>query len=330
MSARRALITGITGQDGSFLAELLLAKGYEVTGMIRGALEASLGASDHLRDEVKLVRGDLADHESLARAVIHVQPDELYHLAAPSFAPTSWDHPANTIAVIGGATATLLQAVRDHSRDTRVFVASSAAIFGAAPESPQREDTPCRPDTPYAAAKLLAHELTGMMRAHDEIFACSGILYNHESERRPTSFVTRKITRAAAEIKLGLSQTLKLGDLDAVRDWSFAGDVVEGARLTLQQPHPDDYVFASGEGHTVAELAAVAFGCLGLDAEQYVEVDPSLQRSREATPRVGDASRAREQLGWKPTLTFEQLIARMVDADLSDLQASARGAQPRP
>jgi GDPmannose 4,6-dehydratase len=325
MSARRALITGVTGQDGSFLAELLLEKGYVVVGAVHGRPTDPLGCSDHLRGQLSLVSVDLERPESLRAAVAQTQPEELYHLAAPSFMPASWQRPAQTVTMIAGATATLLEAVRDHSPHTRVFVASSGAIFGSAPESPQREDTPCRPETPYAAAKLLAHHLTGMMRAHSGIFACSGILYNHESERRPTSFVPRKITRAAAEIKLGLAEAVKLGDVHAIRDWGFAGDMMQGAWLSLQQEHPADYVFATGIGHTVAELAEIAFGRLGLDAWQHIEVDPTLQRAAEPTPRVGDASRAREILGWRPTLTFEQTIARMVDADMRAAQAAKDG-----
>jgi len=316
----RALVTGITGQDGSFLAELLLGKGYEVTGMIHRPATERLGSAEHLRDRLALIHGDLLDPESLARAVAQLTPDELYHLASPSFVPESWQQPARTLAAIAGSTATLLEATRDHSPSTRVFVAASGAVFGAAPESPQHEDTPCRPQTPYATAKLAAHQLVAQMRDHDGLFACSGILYNHESERRPESFVSRKITRGAAAIKLGLTDEVVLGDLDAVRDWSFAGDIMEGAWLTLQQQRPADYILASGIPHTVRELAIVAFGRLGLNAEEHVRVDASLQREPEATAQVGDASRARGQLGWRPTLGFEQLVHRMVDADLRDLE----------
>lgn len=329
MGARRALITGITGQDGSFLAELLLEKGYAVVGTIRRKPSEPLGCSEHLRGQLALVTADLERPESLRAAVAQTQPDELYHLAAPSFAPASWDLPAVTVVTIAGATASLLEAIREHSTGTRVFLASSGAIFGSAPESPQREDTPCRPETPYAAAKLLAHQLTGMVRRHDGIFACSGILYNHESERRPTSFVTRKITRAAAEIKLGLRDSVKLGDIDAIRDWSFAGDIVEGMWLSLQQDEPDDYVLASGRAHTVAELAEIAFARLGLNASEHIEIDPGLRRGPDSTPRVGDATRARMRLGWEPRLTFEELVAAMVDADLRALSESSEGSTQR-
>jgi GDPmannose 4,6-dehydratase len=203
-----------------------------------------------------------------------------------------------------------------------VFVAASGAIFGAAPESPQREDTPCRPRNPYATGKLAAHQLTGQLRAHDGVFACSGILYNHESERRPESFVPRKITRAAAAIKLGLADQVLLGDLEAVRDWSFAGDIMTGAWLMLQQDRPADYILASGVPHTVADLAEIAFAHVGLHARDHIQVDPALVRPPEPTPIVGDPTRAREQLGWHPTLTFEQLIHRMVEADLRALSAA--------
>jgi GDPmannose 4,6-dehydratase len=322
-SRRRALVTGLTGQDGSFVAELLLEKGYEVVGMVRRNPSGPLGASEHLRGEVELVVGDLLEPRSLTAAVSDTRPDELYHLAAPSFAPETWRNPGQTIAAIGGGTGTLLEAVRDFSRETRVFVAVSGAIFGAAPESPQHEDTQCRPQTPYSIAKLAAHQLVGQLRVHDGLFACSGILYNHESERRPEPFVSRKVTRAAAAIKLGLEHELVLGDLDAVRDWSFAGDVMRGAWLMLQEDHPGDYILASGIPHTVTELANLAFSRVGLSARDYIRVDPTLQRPPDAAPLVGDPTPARKNLGWRPTVTFEQLIDRMVDADLEALRCAS-------
>jgi GDPmannose 4,6-dehydratase len=319
-SRRRALVTGLTGQDGSFIADLLLEKGYEVVGMVRGDASGSLGAAEHLRGRVELVPGDLLVPGSLAAAVGNARAHELYHLAAPSFAPDSWRNPAQTIGAIAGATATLLEAVRERSRDTRVFVAVSGTIFGAASESPQHESTPCRPQTPYAIAKLAAHQLVAQLRAREGLFACSGILYNHESERRPEPFVSRKITRAAAAIKLGVAREVVLGDLDAVRDWSFAGDVMDGAWLMLQQDQPDDYILASGIPHTVAELAELAFARVGLSARDYIRVDPSLQRPPDVAPLVGDPTAARTTLGWCPTLDFEQLVERMVDADLRGLE----------
>jgi GDPmannose 4,6-dehydratase len=321
--AARALITGITGQDGSFLAELLLEQGYLVTGLIRGPAERSLGSSEHLRGQVELVRGDLLDPDSLRRAIDEARPDELYHLAGPSFVPASWERPRETIAAITGSCAAILQAVREIDRGMRVLVSASGAIFGDAPESPQREDTPCRPTTPYAIAKLAAHQLVGALRRHEGLHASSAIVYNHESERRPERFVTRRITRGAAAIALGLQDELTVGTLDAIRDWSFAGDIVRGAWLMLQQEHPDDYVLASGVPHTVAELARAAFACVGLDAERHLRVDPALVRPPERTPSVGDPAKARARLGWEPQVDFEQLVQRMVQADLRSLRAAA-------
>jgi len=321
---RRALVTGVTGQDGSFLAELLLEQGYAVAGIVRAGSPGCLGFAEHLRGRIELLDGELTDAGSLRGAVGSVRPDELYHFAAPSFVPDSWRRPASTFEAIAGATAILLEAVRDECSGARVFVAGSAAMFGATSDCPQREDTVCRPQNPYATAKLAAHQLVGQLRAREEIFACSGILYNHESERRPEQFVTRKITRAAAAIKAGLEHEVVLGDLDAVRDWSFAGDIARGAWLALQQDVPADYILASGVGHTVAEFAEVAFAHVGLRAEDHVRVIESLRRGHESTPPIGDASLAHRALGWVPTLTFEQLIHRMVDADLARYAAAGR------
>jgi GDPmannose 4,6-dehydratase len=321
---RRALLTGLTGQDGSFLAELLLAEGYAVTGVVRGWPRATLGASEHLRGHVEAVAGELLDPGSLRTAVASVRPHELYHLAAPSFVPASWERPAETCAAIVDSTAALLEAVREVDPAIRMFVASTGAIFGAAPQSPQREHTPCRPENPYAIAKLAAHELVGVLRAHDGLYACSGILYNHESERRPEQFVTRKLTRAAAAVQLGLASEVEVGDLQAVRDWSFAGDVMRGAWLTLQQEQPQDFIFASGRPHTVADWARAAFACVGRDADDHVRVASGLVRAPESTPMVGDPTRARERLGWRPTVSFEQLVERMVRADLAALEPSGR------
>ncbi len=321
-----ALITGIAGQDGSFLAELLLGKGYAVTGVVRRPVEESLGPSEHLRGDLEIVRADLLEPATLRAAIEQSRPAELYHLAAPSFVPASWERPAETMSAIAGSTGAVLEAVRDSSPETRVFIASSGAIFGDAPESPQREDTPCRPTNPYAIAKLAAHELVGALRAHDDLHASSGIVFNHESERRPERFVTRRITRGAAAIALGLQHELSLGDLDAIRDWSFAGDVMEGAWLMLQQQDADDYVLASGVPHTVADFARAAFACVDLEAEEYLRVDTSLVRSAESTPSVGDPAKARELLGWRPRVGFEELVARMVKADLHSLEGAARGS----
>lgn len=321
--ARRALITGITGQDGSFLAELLLAKGYQVWGLARGGGDRQLGCSEHLRDRLTVLPGELLETSELVGAVGQARPHELYHLASPSFVPASWERPAETVRAVAGSTASLLEAVRDSDSRARVFVAASGAMFGDAPESPQNERTPCRPTTPYAVAKHASHELLGTMRAHDGLYACSGIMFNHESERRPLPFVTRTITRAAARIKLGLAEEVTLGALDAVRDWSFAGDVMYGAWLALQQEQPDDYVLASGVGRTVAQLAETAFACVGLEAERYVRVDAKLVRAPEKTASVGDPGKARTRLGWEPRVSFEQLVERMVRADLRELEAVA-------
>jgi GDPmannose 4,6-dehydratase len=318
-----ALITGLTGQDGSFLAELLLAKGYRVAGLVRDEHAPSLGCSEHLRGRLELVAGDLLAPATLHAAVERVQASEIYHLAAPSFVPASWQRPGETMRAIAGSTAAILEAVRDLDTDAHVFVAASGAIFGDARESPQNEQTPCRPTTPYAIAKLAAHELVGALREHEGLHASSGIAFNHESERRPEQFVTRRITRGAAAIALGQQDELTLGALDAVRDWSFAGDVMQGAWLMLQQEHPGDYVLASGVAHTVADFARAAFACVDLDAEHYVRVDSSRVRPAESTPSVGDPSRARELLGWRAELSFEALAERMVRADLRRLQDAA-------
>jgi GDPmannose 4,6-dehydratase len=322
-SVRSALITGLTGQDGSYLAELLLEQGYAVSGLIRAGEETSLGCSEHLRGQVELVEGELLEPDTLRAAIERVRPREIYHLAAPSFVPDSWRRPGETTRAIVGSCAAILEAVRELDPTMRVFVASSGAIYGDAPESPQREGTPCRPTNPYAIAKLAAHQLVGALRVNDGLHASSGITYNHESERRPEQFVTRKITRAAAAISLGRQQELQLGSLEAVRDWSFAGDIVRGAWLMLQREQADDYVLASGVAHTVADFAHAAFAAVGLDAERHIRVDSTLVRAAEATPSVGDPSKARERLGWTAQLSFEQLVERMVRADVRSLQASA-------
>ena len=321
---RHALITGVSGQDGSFLAELLLEKGYAVTGVLRDATAAgSLGCSEHLRGQIELVHGDLLAPATLREAIADVRPHEIYHLAAPSFVPASWDRPEETFRAIAGSAAAILEATRELVPGARVFVSASGAIFGDAGVSPQREDTPCRPATPYAVAKLAAHQLVGLLRARDGLHASSGILFNHESERRPERFVTRRITRAAAAISLGLQQELTLGDLSAVRDWSFAGDVVRGAWLMLQQERPDDYILAGGVPRTVADFAHTAFACVDLEAERYLRIDSDLLRPPETTPSVGDPTRARERLGWAPQVDFPQLVERMVMADLHELRGVA-------
>jgi GDPmannose 4,6-dehydratase len=329
-TASSALITGITGQDGSFLAELLLEKGYAVTGLIRGGPARPLGCSEHLRERIGLIGGELLEPESLRSAIEKVRPQEIYHLAGPSFIPDSWERPGETLTAITGSAAAILQAVREIDPGARVFMAASGAIFGDTDESPQRESTRCRPVTPYAIAKLAAHELVGVMRAHEGLHASSGIVYNHESERRPERFVTRRISRAAAAIALGLQDELTLGSVEAVRDWSFAGDIMRGAWLMLQQEQAEDYVLASGVAHTVADFARIAFACVDRDYERYVRVDGALVRPPEAIPSVGDPGKARARLGWEPLLNFEGLVERMVHADLRSLQAVARPVQGSP
>ena len=318
-----ALITGLTGQDGSFLAELLLQKGYRVVGLVRGdGGERGLGSAEHLRGHVELLSGDVLDPVAFRDAIARAGTSEIYHLAAPSFVPASWERPAATLSAIGGSTATLLTTVRELRLPARVYVAASSEIFGDSGESPQNEDSPCRPRTPYAIAKLAAHQLVGRLRDHDELHASSGITYNHESERRPERFVTRRITRGVAAIALGRRDALELGALDAVRDWSFAGDIVRGAWLMLQHDQPSDYVLASGVGHTVGEFARAAFACVELEAERYVRVEQARVRPPESTPSIGDAARARERLGWVPELSFEQLVERMVRCDLRELEGA--------
>jgi GDPmannose 4,6-dehydratase len=309
----RALVTGASGQDGSYLTDLLQARDYEVVGMVREAQEA-------LGDGVSAVTGDLLGPPTLRAAVEAVRPDELYHLAAPTFVPDSWTDPTETVAAIATATATLLAAAHDVDPSMRVWVSTSSEVFGDAGESPQTERSPMRPRTPYGAAKLAAHGLVGAMREHFGLFACSGLTYNHESPRRPEHFVTRKITRAAAAIKLGLEHELVLGDLDAVRDWSHAADVMQAAWLALQADEPGDYVVASGVGRTVRDFIAAAFAALELEWEPYVRVDPAFVRPPEPVASVGDPSRARESLGWAPAHSFEDLVGEMVAADLGSLR----------
>jgi GDPmannose 4,6-dehydratase len=274
---------------------------------------------------VQVLEGDLMDSESLSSAIRQADPDELYHLAGPSFVPASWERPAETLGEIVGSTATILEQARQRERELRVFVSASASIFGEAGESPQTEDTACRPTSPYAIAKLAAHELVGALREHDGVHASSGIVFNHESERRPERFVTRRITRGAAAIALGLEHELTLGSLDARRDWSFAGDIMRAVWLMLQQEHAGDYVLASGVSRTVAELAETAFACVDLESERYLRVDAALVRAPERTVSVGDASKARRELGWEPTVTFGELVERMVRADLRDLESITAG-----
>lgn len=319
-SAPRTLITGIAGQDGSYLADLLLAEGCEVVGLVRSA-DRGAANLEHLAGRVALVEADLLDPLSLRRAVAEVAPRELYHLAAPTFVPESWDDPTATVAAIAGATSTLLAAARETDPAMRVYAATSSEIFGDAGVSPQAEDSPKRPRSPYGVAKLAAHQLIGLLRERHGQHVSSGITYNHESPRRPVQFVPRKITRGAAAIALGRQDELRLGDLDAVRDWCDARDVVRGAVLALRHDEPGDYVFASGVARTVRELVDAAFAHAGVDPAGRVVVDPAFVRPPEATVLVGDPARARTVLGWEPEIGFERMIGEMVDQDLAELRA---------
>ena len=320
---RRALITGISGQDGTYLAELLLDRGYAVTGMVRAPTGTATALPVGVRDRVALVEGDLRAPETLSAAVRESAPDELYHLAAPTFVPESWENPRGVHEAIAGATAEILTAARRLDRDVRVFVASSSEIFGDAGEAPQHERSPMRPRTPYGVAKLAAHGLVGTLRERFGLFAVSGITYNHESPRRPERFLPRKVTRGAAAIATGRQDELVLGDLDAVRDWSHAADIVRGAWLSLQAGAPRDYVFASGRGRTVRELVDAAFAAAGISPEGRIRIDPRFVRPPERTPPVGDPSRARHHLGWEPEIGFEDMVAEMVRADLAELGAAS-------
>ncbi|HEY5198159.1 MAG TPA: GDP-mannose 4,6-dehydratase [Solirubrobacteraceae bacterium] len=318
VAARRALITGIAGQDGSYLAEQLVDGGYAVHGIVRPT--TSLANLTGVRDRITLHEGDLADPGTIRRALGESAPDEIYHLAAPTFVPDSWLAPAGTLEAIVVASADLLAAVRELTPSARVVVAGSREIFGSPVSSPQDESTPCHPATPYGVAKLAVHQLVGLLRDRHDLHLSSAILFNHESVRRPARFVTRKVTRAAAAISLGLEDELVLGDLDAVRDWSAAADIMVGLRLMAGHDDPGDLVLASGVGHSVGDLVAAAFAGVGLDPAVHLRVDERLRRPAEPAAPVGDPTRARERLGWSVTTSFEDLIGEMVRADLAALR----------
>lgn len=326
----RALITGITGQDGSYLAELLLAKGYEVHGMVRRSSTFGTGRIEHIRERLQLHYGDLTDGSSLFRLVRQVNPDEVYNLAAQSHVRVSFDQPCYTSEAAGVGELHVLEAVRDveqtSGRCIRVYQASSSEMFGKVAETPQRETTPFHPRSPYGVAKCYAHWVTVNYREAYGMHASCGILFNHESPRRGETFVTRKITRAAARIATGLQDRLALGNLDAVRDWGFAGDYVQAMWLMLQRPEADDYVIATGEAHTVREFCQLAFEAAGLEWQKYVDVDPRYFRPAEVDLLLGDAAKARAVLGWKPRVTFPQLVRMMVAADLEDAARERRCA----
>ena len=318
-SGRRALITGIGGQDGSFLAELLLDRGYEVFGTTTGPPDGVAG---------ELIPLDLTDPADARRVVRELRPDETYHLASTSFVPASWEDPAGTTSFAVASAAALLDALRREHPTGRFLNAASAEIFGAPREAPQSEETPVAPITPYGAGKAAAHFLTGAFRNGYGLHACSGILFNHESERRPAEFVTRKVCRAAAAIKLGLEHELRLGDLSARRDWGYAADYVRAMWLMLQADEPDDYVVATGEAHSVEELVAAAFGHVGLDWRDHVRHDESLTRGAADAPLlVGDPAKIRRRLGWEPEVRFDELVRRLVDADLASLSGEAAAAR---
>jgi GDPmannose 4,6-dehydratase len=321
VSARRALITGISGQDGSYLAELLCAEGLEVHGTLRTAADAETANLDAVRDSIHLHAGDLIVPGTLRAIVAEVVPDEVYHLAAPAFVPHSWLALADTMRGIATVSAELIDAVRDLAPDAHTVLATTREIFGSDAPSPQREDTPCSPNSPYGVAKLAVHHLAGVVREHDGLRLSSAILFNHESPRRQVNFITRKVTAAVAAISLGRGRELIVGDTSAVRDWSAASDIVRGLRLMAAAPAGGDYVLASGVGHTVAELIELAFAHVSLDPELYVRVDPALVRAPESEPAIGDPTRARERLGWSVQIGFEQLVAEMVDADIAALRA---------
>jgi GDPmannose 4,6-dehydratase len=323
MASRRALITGITGQDGSYLAELLLDKDYEVFGMTRRASTENVERIAHLVDRVALVQGDLLDPPSLVSALRTAEPHEVYNLAAQSFVPTSWNQPVLTAEFTGVGVTRMLEALRAVDPDIRFYQASSSEMFGKVREVPQNEQTPFYPRSPYGVAKTYGHYITVNYRESYGLYAVSGILFNHESPRRGLEFVTRKISDGVARIKLGLADELRLGNLDAERDWGYAADYVEAMWRMLQQDQAEDYVVATGEPRSVREFADIAFAHAGLEVDRFVKVDPQFLRPAEVDHLVGDATKAREQLGWQPATTFRELAELMVDADLDRLTAAA-------
>jgi GDPmannose 4,6-dehydratase len=322
----RALITGIGGQDGSLLAELLLKRGYSVSGVVRPNADPYPDL-EPIQGRIELLEADLLDQRSLAQALEAGRPEEVYNLASPSFVPTSWDRPVETAGFAAVGATSLLEAIRAVDSSIRFYQASSSEIFGEPRESPQTEATPLEPVTPYGVAKAYAHFIVHSYRRRYGLFACSGILYNHESPRRPLEFLPRKVAHGVAAISLGLQDELVLGDLDARRDWGYAGDYVRAMWLMLQQDEPDDYVVATGDDHSVRELVQCAFAHVGLDWQEHVRVDQTLQRGAAELHRlVGDATKARSRLGWKPELDFTELVHLLVDADVARLGATAGAA----
>ena len=324
MATPTALITGITGQDGSYLAEFLLDRGYRVVGMTRRSSTATGERIAHLAGRLELVQGDLLDQASLVAALEATEPDEVYNLAAQSFVPTSWNQPVLTGEFTALGVTRMLEAIRQIRRPVRFYQASSSEMFGKVREVPQTEMTPFHPRSPYGVAKAYAHFLTVNYRESYDLFAASGILFNHESPRRGLEFVSRKVTDGAARISLGLATELPMGNLDAERDWGFAGDYVEAMWSMLQQPEPSDYVIATGVTHSVRDLCRIAFARVGLDYEDHVTYDPALSRPAEVDHLRGDASKAHKAFGWKPKVEFETLIEMMVDADVARHQVRLR------
>ena len=316
---KRALVTGVTGQDGSYLAEFLLERGYEVCGLVRRSSTTNFERIEHIQDRIRLIPGDLLDQNSLLEAIRSVEPHEVYNLAAQSFVPTSWNQPVLTGEFTALGVSRLLEAVRMVKPDARFYQASSSEMFGKADEVPQNENTRFHPRSPYGVAKVYGHWITVNARESYGLFTCSGILFNHESPRRGFEFVTRKVSDAAARIKLGLARELRVGNLDAKRDWGFAGDYVEAMWRMLQQDEPQDFVIATGVTHSVRELVELAFSLVDLRWEDYVAIDPKLVRPAEVDLLRGDWTKARERLGWRPRVNFEELVRMMVEADLDRL-----------
>ncbi|NDJ79012.1 MAG: GDP-mannose 4,6-dehydratase [Chloroflexi bacterium] len=324
MMTKRALITGITGQDGSYLAEFLLSQGYEVFGLVRRTSTVNFNRIEHIQDQITLIPGDMLDQTSLQLALQQCEPQEVYNLAAQSFVQTSWTQPVFTGDVTALGVTRLLDAIRHVDPAIRFYQASSSEMFGKVREVPQRETTPFYPRSPYGVAKVYGHWITINYRESYNLHATSGILFNHESPRRGIEFVTRKVTYNVAKIKLGMADEIRLGNLDSRRDWGFAGDYVRAMWLMLQQDEPDDYVISTGQTHAVQELVEVAFDYVGLDWHDYVKQDPRFMRPAEVDLLVGDSSKAGKQLGWEPQVSFEELIHMMIDADLKILQAGER------
>ena len=317
--AKRALITGVTGQDGSYLAELLLDKGYDVWGVVRRSSSENYERIEHMRDRLHFVQADLLDQPSLTQALLESEPEEVYNLAAQSFVPTSWTQPVLTAEFTAVGVTRLLEAIKQVNPKIRFYQASSSEMFGKVLEVPQTENTPFYPRSPYGVAKVYGHYITVNYRESYGMHCSSGILFNHESPRRGLEFVTRKVTDAVARIKLGLATELPMGNLDAKRDWGFAGDYVEAMWMMLQQPEGDDYVVATGETHTVERLVEVAFSHVGLNWKDHVTLDERFVRPAEVDLLIGDPAKAREKLGWEPKVGFEQLVQMMVDSDLERL-----------